>query len=335
MVQFVKLDRAGFFDAREAGLILTVTPNVALDKTYRVEGFAINCVNRPSLTYTVAGGKGVNVARVYQTLGGTAWATGFLGGPNGRIVAQALKREGIASDFAPTRGECRLCIAVIDPMTGAQTEINEAGPKVAPREVAELLRRIERLFTQHEFEFVVLSGSLPPNAPDTLYAEIMALARKANVRVVLDSSGAALRAGIAARPWMVKPNRVELEGALERPLRDETDVLQAARHLHSEGVEIVVVTLGAAGAMLICPSGAWRAVPPPIEFVSAVASGDSFLAAFLWAWSHGATPRDPASALRLAVGAGAANAAVIGAGFCTRDAIFALAQNVVVEKLDS
>ena len=313
-------------------MILTVTPNATVDKTYRVEGFRLDRVNRPSRTYTVAGGKGLNVARVYQTLGGTAISTGFLGGLNGRIVARAMRQEGLADAFVRVQGETRLCIAVIDPEAGTQTEVNEQGPEIPARSVRELLREVTRLLSQQAFEFVVLSGSLPPGVPDTLYANLIGIARKAGVDAVLDSSGAALRAGLEEKPFLIKPNRTELESLFTRPLRDRAEILDAAQTLQKRGGAFVAASLGAEGALLVGQGAVWNAVPPQIAFASAVASGDSFVAAFLWAWKHGEKPGDAASALRLATGAGAANAAVIGAGFCTRDSILNLAKEARIER---
>ncbi|MCW3051978.1 MAG: 1-phosphofructokinase [Chthonomonadales bacterium] len=311
-------------------MILTVTPNAAVDKTYHVEGFRLDVVNRPTQTFTVAGGKGINVARVYQTLGGRALATGFLGGNQGRIVADALHVEGIPAEMVRVQGETRLCIAAIDSTTGTQTEINESGPEVSEEEIRKLFDRVTRLLSQETFSFVVLSGSLPPGAPPTLYAELIDLARTHKTPVALDTSGEPLREGLKARPWMVKPNQPELEAVLGRSLSGRHEALQAAQELLQSGIEVVVLTLGAAGALLVNAAGAWFATPPPIEFASAVASGDSFLAAFLWQWAAGSPSADPASALRLATGAGAANAAVIGAGFCTRESIVTLADRTEV-----
>ena len=314
-------------------MILTVTPNAAVDKTYHVEGFRLDVVNRPTQTLTVAGGKGINVARVYQTLGGRALATGFLGGNQGRIVADALEQEGIPAAMVRVQGETRLCIAAIDSTTGTQTEINESGPEVSDEEIRKLFDRVTRLLSQETFSFVVLSGSLPPGAPTTLYAELIDLARTHKTPVALDTSGEPLREGLKARPWMVKPNQPELEAVLGRPLPGRHEALQAAQELLLSGIEVAVLTSGAAGALLVNAAGAWFATPPPIEFASAVASGDSFLAAFLWQWTAGSPSADSASALRLATGAGAANAAVIGAGFCTRESIVRLAQRTEVQQI--
>ncbi len=313
-------------------MILTVTPNANVDKTYRVENFTLDRVHRPSQATTVAGGKGINLARVFQTLGGKAIATGFLGGMHGGIIAKSLEEERIEDAFVRVRGESRLCIAIVDPIAGTQTEVNERGPQIASRNARELTRRIENLLTQHPFKCVILSGSLPPGTPDSFYADMIRLAHEARVPAVLDASGAALREGVKALPWMVKPNRVELEALLERPVRDAEEMRDAAQRLHEAGISVVALTKGAEGAMLLTALGLWEAEPPQIEFASAVASGDSFLAAFLYQWFYGAPPAQPEEALRLATGAGAANAAVIGAGFCTRESIYERAAQAVVCK---
>lgn len=314
-------------------MILTVTPNAAVDKTYRVEDFRLDSVNRPSEEFTVAGGKGVNVARVYRTLGSEAIATGFLGGIQGKMLARALAQEGMNDEFVRVRGESRLCIAVIDPKHGTQTEVNERGPEVSKSACRNLYRRVATLLSQHAFECVVLSGSLPPGAPYDFYAELTGIARRMNTRVVLDASGPALREGLGASPWMVKPNRVECESIFGQPMEGREALLQAAARLLAMGVEIAAITLGSEGALLVTEKAAWHALPPPIEFASAVASGDSFVAAFLWEWLHGACPGSAESALRLATGAGAANAAVIGAGFCTRESILELARRTQISEV--
>lgn len=311
-------------------MILTVTPNAAVDKTFRVEGFRLDRVHRPAAAHTVAGGKGINVARVYRTLGGDSVNTGFLGGVQGQIVTRALAAEKLTNQFVPCEGETRLCIAVIDPETGTQTEINESGPEISVRSVSHLLRCVQSLVSQQKFDFIVLSGSLPPGAPDSLYAEMIGLAKASGLRAVLDTSGRALAEGIAATPWMVKPNRVELESVIGAPLSGPDDCHKAAERLQAGGIDVVAATLGAEGAILVTESGCLRSTPPPIEFASAVASGDAFLAAFLWAWSYGAPAEDAEHALRLATGAGAANAAVIGAGFCSRESIDSVAEKVTL-----
>lgn len=316
-------------------MILTVTPNAAVDRTYRVERFMLDRVNRPSQSFTVAGGKGINVARVYQTLGGKAIATGFLGGVNGLTVSGAMAAERIESDFVEVEGESRVCIAIIDPTTGTQTEVNESGPTVSPCETRHLLDKVHRLIANNRFEFLALCGSLPPGAPAELYAELISIARNSRLRTVLDTSGEALRLGVQARPWMVKPNRAELESLLATEIEDENSLVRAAEHLLESGTELVVLTRGSEGAIAAIKGTILAATPPVIEFASAVASGDSFVAALLWSLKDGKALAAESlhEALRLATGAGAANAAVIGAGFCSLEAIEAEASRSIVRRV--
>lgn len=303
-------------------MLLTITPNAAVDITYRVDGFQLNRVHRPAETRTLAGGKGINVARVYRELGGQAFASGFLGGRNGRLVARSLQRQGIPGRFARTAGESRTCICIVDPLARTQTEVNEPGPEVSAHEVERLCALVRRLLGRGGWSWLVLCGSLPPGAPPWLYAHLIETARRAGVPAALDASGEALREGLAARPALAKPNLVELGHAAGRALATLPDALEAARRLRGTGIERVVVTLGGDGAFCVGPRGEWRCGAPAIRFVSAVGSGDSFLAAYLWALDKGQGDRE---ALVLGVGAGAANAEVYGAGLCSRERILGLA----------
>jgi len=316
-------------------VILTVTPNAAVDKTYRVERFELDRVNRPSASFTVAGGKGINVARVYQTLGGKAVATGFLGGINGSIVSAALAAEQIESGFVQVEGESRVCIAIIDPTTGTQTEVNESGPTVSPINTHDLIDTVERLISERAFDYLVLCGSLPPGVSSSLYADLISRTKPTGIKTVLDTSGEPLALGVAAKPWMVKPNQAEMESLVGGSVAGMEALRSAISDLHLAGVEVVVATRGAQGAVASGMNQVWEAVPPEIEFASAVASGDSFAAAFLWQLRKNETvsERSIESALRLATGAGAANAAVVGAGFCTRQAIRQAAQGTQLRRL--
>src|SRR5262249_13061001 len=147
----------------------------------------------------------------------------------------------------------------------------------------------------------------PPGVSDTIYAELIDLARQSDVACVLDASGDALKLGAARSPWMIKPNAFELATLVECEVSDPCDVVEACRQILGTGVEVVGVTLGKKGAVCCTKHGAWYAGPPEIPFVSAVGSGDSWLAAFLWSAENG---QDYAEATRLATGAGAANASV-------------------------
>jgi tagatose 6-phosphate kinase len=310
-------------------MILTVTLNTAVDKTYTVENFTIDRVHRPSAWRIVPGGKGINVARVFRELGGEAVATGYVGGHSGDFIIDGLRNEGLTSDFVHTSGESRLCIAVLDPVSKTQTELNEVGPEISRDEIERLKLKYESLVPG--MQYAVLCGSIPPGVPESIYRELIEIARHHDVPCVLDASGEALVQGLEAVPYMTKPNLQELSAVFGRQLGTVEEAAEAAVELNHRGIEIVVVTFGRDGALAATSDGVWRAKPPEIPFISAVGSGDSLAAAFIYAL----TKREPVSeALRLGIGAGAANAMTYGAGFCRCKDIMELAKQTVVSMLE-
>ena len=305
--------------------ILTVTLNAAVDKLYTIPGFSVDKVQRPTETRVYAGGKGINVARVYRALGGEVTATGFSGGATGEYIQDSLREEGIDARFVKVANESRTCTAILDPLRRTETVLNELGPWVTPDECAFLLQRLRELLPGHIA--VILSGSLPPGVPSDIYAAITKLAVETGAKVVLDASGGALRLGVEAEPFLVKPNVHELEalsvygdgwGGSAQALRDKY------------GVTLALVTGGPRGAVLASAEGTWEAVPPAVEVMSALGSGDSLTAGFAWAWEQG---WGHAEALKLGVAAGAANAMVYRSGFCTRDQIFEVVARTTVNKI--
>jgi len=309
-------------------VIITVTLNTAIDKTYRVENFVLDRVHRPSEERSTAGGKGINVARVLKELGREPLATGFVGGCNGEKIVEGLDSEGIPHDFVTIAEESRVCIAIVDPATGTQTEVNENGPNVTPEEWQALRAKVESLLPKAEF--LVLSGHAPPGAPDGFYADLIELGRSQAVKTVLDANGAQLKEGIAAGPYMVKPNVRELSSLRGRELLTLEEILHAAKALVAAGTSIVIVTMGRAGCVATDGKRAWQATPPEIPFASAVGSGDALVAACLDAMLSGL---DILEAIRAGTAAGAANAMTFGAGFVTKESIIGLRDKVRVTEV--
>ena len=309
-------------------MILTVTLNASIDKTYTVESFVIDRINRPSECRTVPGGKGINVARVLRELGRDALATGFAGGSIGDAIIHGLDGEEISHDFVRVEGESRLCIKIMDPASGTQTEINEPGPTISEEELDPMRRKIAELAPGKDF--LVLSGHCPPGVPATFYGELIEIAGKAGVKSALDASGEHLAEGIKASPFMVKPNVAELSQLSGHELYTLEEISGAAKSLKQYGVEITAVTMGRSGAMVTDGVQAWLATPPEIQFASAVGSGDSFLAAFLDELLNGEPLAD---ALAWGTAAGAANATSYGAGFCSKGSIIDIRQGVTLTKI--
>lgn len=311
-------------------MLLTVTLNTAIDKTYTVEGFALNKVHRPLEVRRVAGGKGINVARVARTLGEEVLALGFAGGPNGFFLQESLKQEGLPHRLTPTKDASRECIAIIDPVNQTQTEINEEGPRISPEEWQEFLTVFQDLLSQAHW--IALCGSLPPGCPVGTYAQMISICKRKQKRCALDTSGEPLREGILSQPDLIKCNRNELSTLCNGPLPE--DIPRLCQFLRENFIKtpnlLVVITLGAQGAVAVSSTEAWYVSSPEIRFVSAVGSGDAFLAAFLWDWQRRG---NLASALEWGVAAGSANAEVYGAGFCRRERIYQLKESVRAEKV--
>ncbi|RCG31900.1 1-phosphofructokinase [Sphaerisporangium album] len=238
-------------------MILTVTLNLALDVTYEVPALARHTTHRIRATRSRAGGKGVNVTRVLTTLGHQALATGLCGGPTGAMVSRELAGAAVPHDFVPIGGDTRRVVTVTD--TDA-TVFSEPGPAVTPGEWHDFQAR----FAAHasRARVVVLSGSLPRGLPDDAYAVLVRLAREAGAKVLLDSSGPALRSGSAARPDLVKPNAAELAEAALDP----------------RAVPLVV-SRGPAGMLARTPGGCWEAAPPEVLRGNPTGAGDAAAAA--------------------------------------------------------
>ena len=293
-------------------MIVTVTLNAAIDRTLTVPNFQLGQRHRASQGLTLAGGKGINVARALKRLDVPVVATGLAGGRTGTRIVEELTSEAILNDFVRIADESRTSTAVVDPTTATYTEINEWGPHVEPEELVMLLEKINYL--ARGADMVVFSGTLPRGVEDQFYAEAIRDLNRRHVRAVLDSEGVPLRFGVEAEPFLVTPNQREAEGLVGQEFRDDEDYLMAVDRIADMGARNVLIT-----SELRC-FGLFReerkrlrlrAVAPQIEPVSAVGSGDVLLAAFLAA-RVAERPLD--EALGAAVAAGAASTLELGAG---------------------
>ena len=285
-------------------MILTVTMNASLDKTYRVARLDTGTVMRVREVSDTAGGKGLNVARVAALLGEEVRATGFLGGFNGGRIRTLLFGSGVEDSFVDTGVETRACINVMDDATGESTEFLEPGVPVESGQYAAFIDRYVELVAASDA--VTISGSLPKGAPDGFYARLITLAREAGKPVVLDASGQLLREGVAALPTLVKPNRDEIRDLLQETEPLDTDGLVAAIHrLLESGLPCVAVSLGAEGCLFGCQEGVFRGVVPNVQAVNPVGCGDAMVAAFAVGLAQ---QMPPLETLRLALAVSAASA---------------------------
>jgi 1-phosphofructokinase len=273
-------------------------------------------------------GKGINVARLADRLGWPTIAFGFLAGEMGLLVANALAEEGVQSHFLRVPGQTRLNVTVFDQATGSGTSFYEDGPEVS----AEALSRLEGVIRPWLLacRVLVLGGSLPPGVPDDTYAHYISLARAAGVKTILDADGEPLRAGVSAGPHLIKPNLAEAQRLLGRPLPDMEAIVLAARELVGMGIETVVISIGARGAVCAQADSAWHILSPPVERRSTVGSGDSMVAGIAVSLARG---RDIVEALRVGAAAGAATAAIPGTALGTPADIDRLLSSVEVRPL--
>ncbi|WP_329339531.1 1-phosphofructokinase family hexose kinase [Streptomyces sp. NBC_01352] len=256
-------------------MILTVTLNTALDITYRVRSLRPHTSHRVTDVTERPGGKGVNVARVLAALGHEATVTGFAGGATGRAVQDRLTTaEGVLDALVPVTGATRRTIAVVDEHTGDTTQLNEPGPTVTPAEWSAFQEAYEALVPSASA--VALCGSLPPGVPVGAYAGLVRTAKAAGVPVLLDTSGEALRRGVAARPDIVKPNADELA-----ELTGSHDPLRATQDARRRGARSVIASLGPEGLLALTPEGRWRATPPTRVHGNPTGAGDSAVAGLL------------------------------------------------------
>jgi 1-phosphofructokinase/tagatose 6-phosphate kinase len=293
-------------------VIVTVTANAALDRTLTVPVFQIGYRHRSSEVLTLAGGKGINVARALKILDVPVVATGLAGGRTGTRIIEELTSEAILNDLVRIAVESRTSTAVVDPTSGTYTEINEWGPEVTAVELEMLMEKLHYL--SRGADFVVLSGSLPRKVPTTFYADAIRDLARRDVRVVLDSEGEPLRFGVEAGPFLVSPNQREAEQLVGQELEDDDDFLMALDVIAEMGARNVMITLEN-GCFALLRFGRTtrrvRALAPHVEPVSGVGSGDVLLAQFLAAVVD---EREPDDAIRAAVAAGAASVREVGAG---------------------
>ncbi len=293
-------------------MIVTVTLNAAIDRTLTVPNFQRGQRHRASLGLTLAGGKGINVARALKQLGVPVIATGLAGGRTGTRIVEELTTESILNDFVRIAGESRTSTAVVDPTSSSYTEINEWGPSVSATELDTLLEKLRYL--SQSADYVVFSGSLPRDVPQDFYAEAIRELNRRGVRSVLDCEGEPLRLGTAAEPFLVSPNQSEAESLVGQEFHDDEDFQSALDSIADMSARNVLISQEAGCVALVREERErrrFRAVASRVEAVSAVGAGDVLVAAFLAGSLAG---RAVEETLREAVAAGAASTLEVGAG---------------------
>ncbi|BDH03292.1 1-phosphofructokinase [Streptomyces seoulensis] len=265
-------------------MILTVTPNPSLDRTYEVPALDRGEVIRASGERMDPGGKGVNVSRAVAAAGRRTLAVLPLGGAPGALVAELLDAQGIEVAPVPVAGATRSNIALAE-ADGVLTKINAPGPELTAAEEESLLDTVRT--HSADADWIACCGSLPLGLAPSWYADVVARAHSGGARIALDTSGPALLQALRARPDVVKPNAGELSAAVGRPLLTVGDAVKAAEELRAMGARAVLASLGADGQLLVDDEGTWFGSARVAAVRSNVGAGDSSLAGFLIAGGSG------------------------------------------------
>lgn len=255
--------------------ILTLTLNPALDLTVQLGQLEPGQVNRSQAMLTHAAGKGLNVAQVLADLGHSLTVAGFLGIDNQQPFEALFRRRGFVDEFVRVPGETRSNIKLAE-SSGRITDLNGPGPQVSDEAQQALFARIQQIAP--DFDAVVVAGSLPRGVTPEWLRQLLLMLKGLGLKVALDSSGLALRAGLSASPWLIKPNTEELADALDAPIISIDAQAQAAARLRADGIEHVVISQGAEGVHWFSSGIALHAQPPSVTVASTVGAGDSLLA---------------------------------------------------------
>jgi 1-phosphofructokinase len=305
-------------------MIVTLTANPSVDRTLEVPSLDRGEVIRATAARVHPGGKGVNVARALVANGTPARAVLPAGGRGGEVLLDLLSSQGVDVVPVPIAESVRENVTVVEP-DGTVTKLNAPGPQLSPGEIAHLIQ--VTVEASAGTDWVALCGTLPPGAPDDLYAILVTELHRIGVRVAVDTSGAALVKAIEAGPDLIKPNGDELAEAIADSIHDLGDVANGARKLLERGVGHVLVTLGREGAVSVTESAALRAWTAPVVPRSTVGAGDATLAGFLSTWDQ------QSLALRTAVAWGAAAVELPGTGMPGPADIDV--EGVTIEELDA
>jgi 6-phosphofructokinase 2 len=294
-------------------MILTITANPTIDKGFHVKRIVKNEKLRAEHIRRDPGGGGINVSRVIKRLGEETLACALAGGTAGELLAKLLHREKIPFHLTEIEDETRINFTVTEDSTGHQLRFLMPGPKIRREEWKRFIRDIVSI--RPAPRLCVLSGSLPPGVPDDFYFRLIQIFKKKEIKCFLDASGRPLRAGMKAGPYIVKPNLRELGQLTGKKLNSRELILKMARRLLKNDCEMITISLGDKGAMLVTEEKSFYALSPKVEPVSVVGAGDSMVAAMALKVAQGSSLSE---ILRFGVAAGTAAVLSVGTELCTK-----------------
>ncbi len=307
-------------------MILTVTLNPAVDKTYTTGSLMLGQVNRMRTVNNIAGGKGINVAKILRQYGYEVMTAGFLGGYTGQFIESCMEEIHAKCRFTKVAGETRSSINIIAE-DGYVTEVLEPGPAVSAQELEQFMEDYKKAL--RECKLVVMSGSVAKGIPADIYGKLVKAGKEAGLRCILDTSGEALLHGIKEKPFMIKPNQKELEYLVGHRLKDIGELGEAAKKLRRTGIEHVLVSLGKKGLLSVTGKELLWAKTPSVKAVNTVGCGDSVVASYAMSLLKG---EDEYTALKRAAAISAAHTATLESGDISLELAEELLEKVQIER---
>lgn len=308
-------------------MILALNLNFSLDKIYTVNALEYGGVVRAKTVQNTAGGKGAHIANICALLQEEYIVTGFLGGRTGEMIRDILDRRTIHQDCVSINGETRSCINIGTP-DGKQTEVLEVGPEVTADEKNQFLMKYDTLLERTDI--VVGSGSLPKGIEDDFYGELITRAKSKGKKFLLDTSGKTLKAALRAQPFLIKPNRDEIEALTGHRIQSVKEAAAEVERFLYQGIELPVISLGKMGAVVGWHGQTYQVQPPMYTAVNAVGSGDSFVAGIAIGLQRKMEVKD---VIRLGAACGTANVLEPESGYVDPEKVNAIFQQVKITEL--
>jgi len=307
-------------------MVLIVNLNTTVDKTYIIDDFKIDRIYRPSQLLSIGGGKGINVARVLNTLNIENKVIGFTGGEKTGTILNTLHKEKINFVPSPIHGNSRTCHLIIDKKNRTETIINEEGPEITKQEISHFFQLFNKVFTP-QIKYLVISGSQPPNLSHDFNAKLIRQAKARGVITIVDTSRKPLFHSIKAKPDLIKPNIDEFKMIHNKEKVTLSVIKEKLMHYFRSGIKLPIITLGKQGAIGLDPrtKKTVKVTPPSIAKVSTIGCGDAFTAGLIYSFIKNYPYPD---ALKFATATASANALKIGAGVLDKRDISRLLKKV-------
>lgn len=294
-------------------MIITVTLNPAIDLNISADQLVFDDRAYILDTFDSAGGRGINASRVIHSFGAKTLAVTLSGGEGREDFERLMREYGFPVEFVPMKNSVRRNLSITDKQ-GLSVKLNEKGPALEASEIQAVEDAIRRRLPKAKW--LMICGSMPPGAPHNFYCRLIEAAKEHNVQTLLDTDSDPLTVAMEAGPTVVTPNQPEAERLLGRALLTRSHFVEAAQRIRDMGSQMVVLSLGARGAVGCTEKKVYEVVPPRVEAVCPIGAGDAMAAAFAWSMMKGKTFSD---SVRWGVAAGTASAMLPGISFPTME----------------